>query len=656
MDNNNEIIENTLIIKNNSNEIKNTVPLYNTKKKEANVKFINNYLTKKKYKVLDAFNSYNNDYYNNLSINYENKFIDNNITNVDLLRFKVENGYYISIDSFFEDVCYLINYLKSYFDKLLTNKYLLELLKKKLVSTQLQFLKFIMHYFPYNYFSVSKNNDYKAMIDGNNLPKRDENSNYKNIPIAKEYEEIDDYYHIFPEITKNIVNTTINPSCNINNNHTTNISDCCNSYNKLGPYNLENSTWKSTCNDRNKNIECNPNICGCNENCKNQDFRNKNFLSLEKDVVLKYSWGIDLYTFRNLINFIPFNITDKVKSLFIEKILIPELSNNTVNGWNIKLSLDNLLFKLECNSNDYLIAKHLISTYNLYPITKKCYTAFCKGLGIFCNTKLGIDANKLIAPYYGEIYPQWYWFEKQDLIKSKNLDKDLPDFYNIQLERLKWDPFGYNILMIDPNSKGNFTSRMSHSCNPNCQTALMISDNKYSISMYAVKRIEYGEELTFDYNSITEKENEYKESVCLCGTYYCRGNYLIFSNGKNFNEIINNDNSYIQKNALLLLSSLGFSNLIPKSNIIEFLNKNSLNTSVLDNIPDWMLIYIYSIVKFYVYEFEIISLVKNILDYNGYIIENFDLDYLILNNYKIFLSKKTIIIIIKIYRTIVIIY
>jgi SET domain-containing protein len=33
---------------------------------------------------------------------------------------------------------------------------------------------------------------------------------------------------------------------------------------------------------------------------------------------------------------------------------------------------------------------------------------------------------------------------------------------------------------------------MSHSCTPNCNTALMISDNEYKIGMYATKDIEIG--------------------------------------------------------------------------------------------------------------------------------------------------------------------
>ena len=77
-----------------------------------------------------------------------------------------------------------------------------------------------------------------------------------------------------------------------------------------------------------------------------------------------------------------------------------------------------------------------------------------------------------MVEYFGEIYRQWYWFEKQDVIKQGQmkgkLSKELPEFYNITFERHLDDPEGYNILTVDPILCGNFASRLSHSCSPNC--------------------------------------------------------------------------------------------------------------------------------------------------------------------------------------------
>ena len=77
-----------------------------------------------------------------------------------------------------------------------------------------------------------------------------------------------------------------------------------------------------------KNIECDPEICKCNkEECKNQDIRNKLNKKMHKDVQERYAWGIDLYTYRNLLEFMPKNFTELYRSFeYIEKILIRSLS------------------------------------------------------------------------------------------------------------------------------------------------------------------------------------------------------------------------------------------------------------------------------------------------------------------------------------------
>lgn len=99
-------------------------------------------------------------------------------------------------------------------------------------------------------------------------------------------------------------------------------------------------------------------------------------------------------------------------------------------------------------------------------------------------------------------------------MKDNNHKDVLPDFYNITLEFHKNDPKGLDLLVkcfvlfkfVDPINKGNYSSRLSHSCDPNCGTVTTVSDGKYTIGMYALKSIAYGEELTFDYCSTTESK------------------------------------------------------------------------------------------------------------------------------------------------------
>lgn len=60
------------------------------------------------------------------------------------------------------------------------------------------------------------------------------------------------------------------------------------------------------------------------------------------------------------------------------------------------------------------------------------------------------------------------------------------------METHKDDPDGYDLMVVDPIKKGNFSSRFSHSCNPNCGTVATISNGKYYIGMYSFRDIKYG--------------------------------------------------------------------------------------------------------------------------------------------------------------------
>ncbi|GAB2302211.1 Histone-lysine N-methyltransferase atxr3, partial [Dionaea muscipula] len=104
------------------------------------------------------------------------------------------------------------------------------------------------------------------------------------------------------------------------------------------------------------------------------------------------------------------------------------------------------------------------------------------------------------------VYPASNWYEKQDDIRSlqKNSKDPAPEFYNINLERPKGDAVGYDLVVVDPMHKANYASRICHSCQPNCETKVTAVDGYYQIGIYTVRPIGFGEEVTFNYNSITE--------------------------------------------------------------------------------------------------------------------------------------------------------
>lgn len=85
--------------------------------------------------------------------------------------------------------------------------------------------------------------------------------------------------------------------------------------------------------------------------------------------------------------------------------------------------------------------------------------------------------------------------------------------------------------------QGSFCSRLSHSCTPNCQAVVMTAGERLTIAVFTLRQIRDGEELTFDYSSVTESEKEFKAAVCLCGTTACRGSFLYFAGSKAFMQV-----------------------------------------------------------------------------------------------------------------------
>lgn len=63
----------------------------------------------------------------------------------------------------------------------------------------------------------------------------------------------------------------------------------------------------------------------------------------------------------------------------------------------------------------------------------------------------------MFRPWYlgsnRELFPAWRWSEKTDAVEEAKymhgLKPDLPDFYNLMLERPKEDSRGYGLLYVD---------------------------------------------------------------------------------------------------------------------------------------------------------------------------------------------------------------
>ena len=83
-----------------------------------------------------------------------------------------------------------------------------------------------------------------------------------------------------------------------------------------------------------------------------------------------------------------------------------------------------------------------------------------------------------------------------------------------------------NGKVIDASLDGNDARWINHSCDPNCEA---IEEEDGGVFIYAMRTIQPGEELNYDYRlSVDGKpsKKERKRYACHCGSENCRGTML----------------------------------------------------------------------------------------------------------------------------------
>lgn len=185
----------------------------------------------------------------------------------------------------------------------------------------------------------------------------------------------------------------------------------------------------------------------------------------------------------------------------------------------------------------------------LFPVERK-------GRGVICCAEEGFAEHELVTQFLGDVYPAWRWCERQDAIRihqpSPPGQPCAADFYNIVLERHRNDARGYDVLWVDGMHRGNYASLLSHSCDPNCSTAVVASGGRFTIALYTLRRVRAGEELTIDYCSLTDSPAEHRAAVCLCGSRVCRRRYIEYAGERSFRHVVNEQHSLLERTALVL--------------------------------------------------------------------------------------------------------
>ncbi|CAM6037532.1 unnamed protein product [Sphagnum compactum] len=332
---------------------------------------------------------------------------------------------------------------------------------------------------------------------------------------------------------------------------------------------------------------------------------------LDEEVLEQEVYGIDPFTYNMLLNTMPADtpeFTEKHKQLFIEerllRVLNKKVSEFTGSGRApMEYPLEKVVAQIlkDSHGNQALqsFCSGLLKNMQSRPSDK--YVAYRKGLGVVCNKQEGFHEGDFVVEFFGEVYPPWRWYEKQDGIRSlQKKDKDpAPEFYNIVFERPKGDALGYDVLVIDAMHKANFASRLCHSCRPNCEAKVTAVKGNYMIGVYTLRKIEFGEELTFDYCCVTESKDEHDSSVCLCGSQGCKGSYLCYTGPGAYDEVLKEYHGLLDRHNLLLQACTSGRVTQRES---EDLKQAGLGTCLLHGLPDWVIKYAAGVVAYLNFE------------------------------------------------------
>ncbi|CAN0261082.1 unnamed protein product, partial [Discosporangium mesarthrocarpum] len=86
-------------------------------------------------------------------------------------------------------------------------------------------------------------------------------------------------------------------------------------------------------------------------------------------------------------------------------------------------------------------------------LSKNYFLFHPKGTGVVCRDPQGIPKETFVTEYLGELHPAWRWCERTDAVEQArrrhNLKPDLPDFYNMVLERPREDKRGFGLVFIE---------------------------------------------------------------------------------------------------------------------------------------------------------------------------------------------------------------
>ena len=130
-------------------------------------------------------------------------------------------------------------------------------------------------------------------------------------------------------------------------------------------------------------------------------------------------------------------------------------------------------------------------------------------MGWGLKAKEFVASGTLVIEYVGEIIDYAEVTRRMSAQCSERPNDK--DFYIMELD---------TDLYVDGKYKGNCSRYINHSCDPNCELQRWVVGGAMRIGIYAVRDIEEGESLSYDYQFDTNEADTFR---CHCGTEACRG-------------------------------------------------------------------------------------------------------------------------------------
>uniref|UniRef100_A0A1L8DX99 Putative histone-lysine n-methyltransferase trr n=1 Tax=Nyssomyia neivai TaxID=330878 RepID=A0A1L8DX99_9DIPT len=127
-----------------------------------------------------------------------------------------------------------------------------------------------------------------------------------------------------------------------------------------------------------------------------------------------------------------------------------------------------------------------------------------QGLGLYAARDL--EKHTMVIEYIGEVIRTELSESREKQYEARNR--------GIYMFRLDED------RVVDATLCGGLARYINHSCNPNCVTEIVEVDREYRIIIFAKRRINRGEELSYDYKF--DIEDDAHKISCMCGAPNCR--------------------------------------------------------------------------------------------------------------------------------------